>query len=340
MDKRNSDFGLNKIGLFKVFSNLDTQSAVIAAIVISLLTVLATGFMDLCNYIYWNAYFTSFNIPLAYIDEAIIHENGGKYLVALCVPVLVFIWWLLTVIRRALAKLCSKLKGKSFIPSSPYIVIPLKLFFIIFIGFCMVCVFFMLLGEITLSGQYILFVLYTEFFAFVVWSISKATIGRKASFSKKFYYIVRVIGILITVYLVLANVYFSGSMQNYGNRSTQSLQIVYDSEINYIALEEEDEIDSQLILFETEDYYYVTDVTVRGGNVLRVKIWNNDSYRFISKIDCPVKTIYGNLFYVDEKPQNHIATNAYMGYVITSLAFGIAFILFLSIPKREEIKED
>lgn len=88
MKREGFELELNKIGLFKIFSNMDTQSAVVAALVISIVTILATGFIDLCNYIYWSAYFASFNIPLSYIDQAIIHENGAKYLIVLLVPLL------------------------------------------------------------------------------------------------------------------------------------------------------------------------------------------------------------------------------------------------------------
>ena len=68
MKKDFLDSQLNKIGLLKVFASMDTQSAIVAAVVISFITFLSAGFINLCNYIYWSAYFTKFNIPLSYID--------------------------------------------------------------------------------------------------------------------------------------------------------------------------------------------------------------------------------------------------------------------------------
>ena len=91
MKKESNGIALNRMGLFKIFSNMDTQSAIVAALAISFTTLLATGFIDLCNYVYWSAYFTKFNIPLAYIGEAIIHEDGTKYLAVLLIPLLVIV---------------------------------------------------------------------------------------------------------------------------------------------------------------------------------------------------------------------------------------------------------
>lgn len=98
--------------MIKIFSNLDTQSAIVAAIAISVITFLANGFIDLCNYIYWNAYFTKFNIPLSYINQAIIYENGMKYTAVLCIPLFFFAWYLLQMLQKLLLFFFKKRKEK------------------------------------------------------------------------------------------------------------------------------------------------------------------------------------------------------------------------------------
>lgn len=117
MKKDFLDSQLNKIGLLKVFASMDTQSAIVAAVVISFITFLSAGFINLCNYIYWSAYFTKFNIPLSYIDEAIIHENGIKYVAVLCIPLLLFFWWILNVIKKVTLRLWGKIT-KNYKPVS------------------------------------------------------------------------------------------------------------------------------------------------------------------------------------------------------------------------------
>ncbi len=338
--KHNSDLELNKIGLIKVFSNLDTQSAIVAAIAISVMTFLANGFIDLCNYIYWNAYFTKFNIPLTYINEAIVYENGMKYAAVLCIPLLVFVWWLLGALQKGIASAFRKIEAKRKPSAHKNCAAEkaIKALFAVLLTLCFIGVFLLLFAWSMENRWYLFFAFYTEFAIFVFWSGCKATLGKKFRFSKKFYYSIRIVGIFILIYLILGVVYFLGSYRNYQGSGIESLQIVNDSEINYYRLTEEDEIASQLVLFETEDTYYVTDVKIVGGSSLKVQIWGSDTYRFIDKIDCSVKTIPAYLAYIGSN-RNTLFSGMDFEYFLLTTAFVLVFVPLVSIPKKEEKSE-
>lgn len=339
MDKKTNLSDLKNIGLFKIFSNLDTQSAIVAAISISVLTFLVSGFSNLCNYIYWSAYFNKFNIPLSYIEEAIIPANNTKYILLMYIPAVIFIWLFL----RAILHLCQKLTKKiselravntlskqiksllKWSSASVLIIIISGLFPFIF--------------EIGKTDMlYIALSLYAETVIFVLWHISKATIGKRFSFSQKKYYSARIIFIFVSVYLVLGTVYFSGSLENYNSAGNQSLQIVYDSDTDYSKIDSDDKISSQLILFETKDYYYITDILVINPEegALSVMMLGNDTYRFIDKVDCPVKTIYANLIGVGSSRNELTPAISSELFIITVTIFTVSFICLLSIPKKDE----
>ncbi len=339
MKKENSDLQLNKLGLFKIFSSLDTQSAIVAAVVISVSTFLASGFIDLCNYIYWNAYFTEFKIPMAYFDEAIIHEEGIKYVTVLCIPILILIWYFLGLLKKGVKYTCSQinrlLRFKRLKHNLTYInkilAVCLFLMFALF-SFYGLTVFIRLRNIF-----YIL--LYVEVVLFVFWNCSKMYFRRKFTFSKKNYYFVRIIGIAVMIYVILGNVYYSGSFQNYSRNSNQIVKLVNYAEDDYHSSNQE-EVQAQLVLLETADYYYVTDVIMTNKAGLKVQVLNDDSYRFIDKVDCPVKSVYANLSYIRGRREDDIIDQTFGYFFAISLVSIITFVALLSIPMKKISKAD
>ena len=337
--KKSSDFDLQKVGLIKIFSNLDTQSAIVAAIAISVITFLANGFIDLCNYIYWNAYFTKFNIPLSYINQAIIYENGMKYTAVLCIPLFFFVWYLLQMLQKSLLFFLKKRKGTCTTTQKKRIADQVvKAILAILFTACFIGVFLPVFAWSMENRYYLFLAFYAEFVIFVFWTGCKATFGKRFSLSKKAYYAVRIVGTFLLIYLILGIVYFMGSYRNYRGSGIEGLQIVNDAEINYFQLTEQDEIDSQLVLFETEDTYYVTDVKIIGGSSLKVQIWGSDTYRFIDKIGCSVKTIPAYLAYVGSN-RGTLFNGMDFEYFLLTAAFVLIFVPLISIPKKEEKSE-
>jgi len=335
--KKNAELELKDMGLFKVIANLDTQSAVVAAVVISLMTALATGFISLCNYVYWSAYFNKFNIPLAYIDEAIIPENGTKYLAVLYIPLLLLVWWLLAVLKKGVVAAWGKIKAKERKPLPPMLKGLGKGLGILYLVLFFLCAVYGFLSLLSWRGSYKLAVLllYAEGVIFVLWSVCKAGLQKKFAFSGKAYYGIRIVALLVAVYLMLGHVYFAGSNSNYADAGLQSLQMVYDSNVNYYELEPNEELDSQLVLFETADYYYVADVKVVGGNYPTVRLWGNDTYRFISKVDCSVKNLHAYFAYIGSNQQS-FSDGVHIALVLLSVAAVFTAVPLLSIPVRKK----
>lgn len=333
MDNNNFYSKLNSIGLLKFFSDLDTQRAITVAVMIPTMTFFVTVFSNLCNFVYWSAYFNRFNIPLTYIDDAIIPENNIKYIIILSVPVIVFIWLIFESIKNTTIKVFFKIEEKyknkhikmiNFLKKTFYILV-------IFISITM----FPFLVEME---NFIVLSLYFEFVIFVLWNISKRTIGKKFSFSKSKYYSVRLSCIFTIIYLIFGAVYCFGAYEGYSIKGGQNLQIIYDSHTNYYNLNNEDEISSELILFETEDYFYVTDIIIRKNDQLQAIIYGTDSYRFIEKIDCPTKTIYAYLSYIGRNTNAILLNTLPNVYNFAVLIFAITIVALLSIPKKKEFE--
>lgn len=331
MDDKNFYSKLNSIGLIKFFSDLDTQRAIVVAIMIPAMTFFVTVFSNLCNFIYWSAYFNRFNIPLTYIDEAIIPENNIKYIIILSVPVIVFIWLIFEVIKKIIIKVFVKIVENYKDKYAKRINFLKKLFSVV--GIFIIVPIFAFLIELE---NFIVLSLYVEFAIFVLWNISKRTIGKKYSFSKSKHYFVRLGCIFIIPYLIFGMVYCLGAYEGYSINGGQGLQIVYDLDTNYNNLNNENEISSQLILFETEDYFYVTDIIIRKNDQLQAIIYGTDTYRFIEKIDCPTKTIYAYLSYIGRNHNAILLDILPNVYVFALLIFSITAVVLLSIPKKKE----
>lgn len=326
------EFQLQKTSLFKIFSSLDTQSAVVAAVVISVLTFLSAGFFDLCNYIYWSAYFTKFRIPLAYMDEAIIHENGIKYIAVLCVPAVLFVWWLLGVIRNVISIWMEKRRKDRRKPIKKAAGSVLKAIagMVVFLGLIFLWDF---------EASWIILVFYTEFAIFLWWSQCKGCVTEESSCPAKVYYTIRIVGVLVMIYVFLGGVYYAGSFANYSRDSAQSLQLINAENVNYYQLEQDKKVDAQLVLLETADYYYVTDVVVvKNTNGLFVQIWNDDTYRFVDKIDRPVKSVFAWLSYIDGRDDEGNISKQFDAYVVVTFICIAVFVRLLSIPKEEKSK--
>ena len=203
-------------------------------------------------------------------------------------------------------------------------------------GLILILVFPLLLTVGEIREHYVILILYLELIVFVLWSFFHSAFKNKCSISKRKYYIVRAVGAFILIYLILGGIYYSGSMENYGRDGFQDLQIIYDPEMNYYTLNGKNEISSQLVLLETAEYYYVTDIKVTLADGLNVQIWGDDSYRFISKIDCPVKNIYARVSYIGSRYEEPLLNKMFGAYAVLSLLFGVSYIPLLSIPMKKE----
>lgn len=338
------DLEQNKTGLFFILSQLDTQSAIVAAVVISVITFLCASLIDLCNYIYWSAYFTRFRIPLAYIDQAIIHENGIKYTVILFIPVLAFTWWLLCLLKKALFKgLAGMNQKRKRRPVGRQFTLIEK----ILMWLCMLLVVLLLLfgGALLLMWSIdhdmpVWFVLYIELVVFVLWTLFRASIGKRFTVSKKKYYFIRIVGCFMMAYLLFGSMYFAGSFDNYSRRGAQTLQIICDSKIDNTNPAGDNAFEAKLILLETEDHYYVREATVKRVGLLQVKIWNDASSCFVDKSDCPVQSIYAELWDMSGRRFEPAFSGLFEEYLAASLIFVVVFIALLSVPMEPKKLKD
>ena len=80
-------------------------------------------------------------------------------------------------------------------------------------------------------------------------------------------------------------------------------------------------------------------VTLSNQGGLLAQVWSDDSYRFIDKINCPVKSVYAHLSYISSRRNEPLINRLFPVYVCASLAFGVAFISLMSIPVKEEKEE-
>lgn len=333
--------------MVKTMFNLDTRSAVTAAVVVSVITLLGAFFVDLCSYVYWSAYFTRFRIPLSYLEEAIIPENGLKYTVVLIIPAVVFIWWLMNCAVNGVIKFYIKLgekrrakrpierknsKAENVLRCVGWVV-ALLLCFAVFV------LVFSNIGDI--KERWMQIALVAEAAIFILWKSSKGFFGHLFKASKKVYILVRIVAVVLLAYVVLGGVYYSGSLDNYGGNYGQTLKIVNDPPVNTFQLTEDDKTTVQLVLLETTDYYYVTDAELKKADgMLCVSVWDKkDTYRFIEKTDRPIKTVYASL-YVGRDADSSLSDKLLVPYVIGTPILGVLFMGLLSIPKREDFEDD
>lgn len=349
MDEKNtnSKYDLKQIGLIKVFSNLDTQSAIVAAIVISLITLVSSGFLNLCHYIYWSAYFSRFNIPLAYLEEAIIPTSGTRYTLILFIPIIIFVWWIMREIFTCAQKMINKIKTNRFLrndkkstfsSSKLNIVIQRILCFLaVVISFLFFLAMWSFIVEAKgLNGIWLgINVIYMEIAFYFLLKISRACFGKFFSFSKKSYIVIRVIGVILVLYMILAEIYVAGNFDNYSN-GDQSVKIINDQTVDFHNLENDTEYDVNIVLFETADYYYVTDATVKmTDNKRYFTVLDDDSYKFIEKKENPIKTVYGNLFTIGHRGNNTLDPNM-DGYFFGILGSIFVYVCLLGVPMKSE----
>ncbi|MBO5745538.1 MAG: hypothetical protein J6S13_00420 [Clostridia bacterium] len=333
--------------MVKNMFNLDTRSAVTAAVVVSVITLLGAFFVDLCSYVYWSAYFTRFRIPLSYLEEAIIPENGLKYTVVLIIPAVIFVWWLMNSAVNGVIKLYTKIgeKRRAKRPTenkSGKAENALRFFgwmvalLLCFAAFVMV---FSNVGN--LKDRWVKIALICEAAIFILWKASKGFFGHLFKASKKAYILVRIVAVLLLAYVVLGGVFYSGSLDNYGGNYGQTLKIVNDPPVNTLQLTEGDETTAQLVLLETTDYYYVTDADLKKADgMLCVSVWDKkDTYRFIEKTDRPIKTVYASL-YVGRNSDSSLSDKLLVPYIIGTPILGVLFMGLLSIPKRQDPDDD
>ena len=335
-EKKKSSLSQSTASIISVLFNLDTQSAITAALFVSLFTVAGSFFIELCNYVYWYGYFERFHIPMAYFEEAIIPDRGFLYFVVICVPVVVLLWWPL----RKLGVLVDKWVTEKYVEEEELrrrktwvrilsIVILLAL----------VCLEFFLLERVPKGIPYLLTVLLVlEAAAVIVLKYIKIEFGGNYKLSEKCYWTVRILAVLFLLYVILGAVYFSGQKDNYDEVVGQSLKIVNEPQINVSEMKNDEEIVIDLVLLETSDYYYVSQATLRvTDDELYIRVWDVDTYRFINKANCPVKSIYAQL------PDSDSLTNTQswllVVYLTVSLICGIIFMYLFTLPKKENESE-
>ena len=346
MDEKNlnSKYELKQIGLIKILSNLDTQSAVVAAIVISLITVVSSGFLNLCHYIYWSAYFSRFNIPLVYLEEAIIPTSGTRYTLILFIPIIIFVWWILREIFACAQKFLNRMKArrslqidkKSAFNSSKLNTVIQRVFcfFAVVISFLFfLAVWSFIVVEKGFNGIWLgVNAIYLEIAFYFMLKISRACFGKVFSFSKKSYIVIRVIGVILVLYMILAEIYVAGNFDNYSN-GDQSVKVINDYTIDY-NVRGDAEYNVNIVLFETADYYYITDAKMKiTDNKRYFTVLDDDSYKFIDKKENPIKTVYGNLFTIGHRGNNTLDPNM-DGYFFGVLGLIFIYICLLGIPLK------
>ena len=352
-----SNGGLEKIGLIKIFSNMDTQSAIVAAVAISLGTVLLNYLVELCNFVYWRAYFNRFHIPLEYFDEAIIPETGIKYTIVLYIPVVLFLWWGLNALSDLINKMfkskfalkLKKKKKRTTLPNSEKRYMKclkiIAIFFVYFVLFILTLYVVSFFSYKDVQYSYLCIILCAEASIYIFSRLCKNCFSSYCGFSKKVYVKVRIIGGILAVYLVLGYVFFVGSFSNSGVfEGGQVVNLVNnledESQPPFFNVKQGDKAEVKMVLLETENYYYVTNAELenRNGN-LCLTIRNDDTYRFIDRVDCPITSKYVNLSYFNKKSDENKQDTImwiYIGSVFTSV---FLFGCLLSIPARKDTEE-
>lgn len=343
-----------RMGWSQIFSHIDTQSAIMAALVISVGTFLLKYLFELCEFIYWRSYFKRFYIPFEYFDEAIIPETGMKYIIILYVPVVVALWWCLNTISKAIHYLKKQEKISrmweqtkedfKFIKKWDRNKWYVKCINVVLI-FCVYLVLFLLvllaMSYFWSKNEYyhIGLILFVEIIFYVFNRICRNYFGNYFSFSKNAYYFyVRIIGGVISIYLVLGCVFFVGSFSNSGAYlGEQGVRLVNESYNSFRDVKAGDKLDVKMVLLETEDYYYVTNAELENRNGrFCLNIWSVDTYRFIDKVDCPITTEYVSLWYYSTLYDENIHDLYFDIYFGSVFAFIFIIVCFLNIPVRKE----
>ena len=335
-EEKQNGLSQSNTSIISVLFNLDTQSAITAALFVSLFTLAGSFFIDLCNYVYWYGYFERFHIPMAYFEEAIIPDLGFLYIVAICVPMPLLWWWGLHKLGVLVDKWITakpveegKRRRRETWASILYIVILLAL---------VVLEIFLL--EIVPEGvPYLLTVLLIlETTMFIILKYVKLDFGSNYKLSEKSYWIIRILAVLFLLYVILGAVYFSGQRDNYDEVVGQSLKIVNEPQINMSEMKNGEEIVIDLVLLETSDYYYVSQATLRiTDDALYIQVWDEDTYRFINKANCPVKSIYAQLS--DSDSVTNAQSLLLVLYLVVSMLCGIIFMYLFTLPKTENGSE-
>lgn len=333
-EKKQTDLTQSTSTIFRVLFNLDTQSAITAALFVSLLTVAGSFFIKLCNYVYWYPYFTRFRIPMAYFDDAIIPETGFVYTVAILVPIALLWWWGLRKLNTSFdkwltARLPATEKRQRLRES---------LLTWICIAFMLILLFLdIFLLEIVPEGfPYLLTgMLIVESGMFTGLQIFRLNLKHDYRISEKGYLVIRILAVMFLLYAILGGMYFSGHGENFWDIDTQVLKTVNEPRIDVTAMEDGEEVTVELVLLETADYYYVSHATLRkSGDSLYMQVWDDDTYRFIDKTDRPVKSVNAHLWQSDRDSQT-VYDTLYLLYMILCILGGILFMGLFALPKKE-----
>ena len=336
-EEKQNGLSQSTASIISVLFNLDTQSAITAALFVSLFTIAGSFFIDLCNYVYWYGYFERFHIPMAYFEEAIIPDLGFLYMVAICVPLPLLWWWGLHKLDVLVDKWINakpvegkkRRRRREIWISILYIVIMLAL----------ICLEFFLLEIVPEGVPYFLTaMLIVETAMFIILKYIKFDFGSNYKLSEKNYWIIRILAVLFLLYVILGAVYFSGQKDHYDEVVGQSLKIVNEPQINVSEMKNGEEIVIDLVLLETSDYYYVSQATLRiTDDAPYIQVWDEDTYRFINKANCPVKSMYAQLSDSDSLTNTQSWLLAL--YLFVSLICGVIFMYLFTLPKIESGSE-
>lgn len=344
-----NDKEARKIELPRIFSSIDTQSAIVATLVISLGTLILKYFIDLCEFVYWRSYFNRFYIPLEYLGEAIIQTTEMKYTFILYTPLIVFLWWGLNTLSNVInSKIPSRVKKQEkkarLMAGKKRCVLALNIIHAFGIYVCL----FWVIGIVAdffmdTYGYYyhVGMIIFAEICLYIFSRVCKKIFGVKYVFSKKIYFYIRFIGLVISFYLVLGFVFFLGSFSNAGsNIGTQSVRLVNESSCSFDDIKEGERLDVKMVLLETEEYYYVTDAKLnRENGNLKLLILNLDNYRFIDKVECPTTTRYINLKFWSALYDENVHELHFYVYLFSVFIFLFIIGGLLSVPKRKNREE-
>jgi len=334
-EKKQTDLSKSTDSIIRVLFNLDTQSAITAALFVSLLTVAGSFFIKLCSYVYWYPYFTRFHIPMAYFDDAIIPVTGFVYAVALGIPLALVWWWILHMLTTSFdkwltAKLAAK-KNQQRIRKSLLIGMNTA----VLLG--LLCLEIFLLEIIPEGVLYLLTgLLIVELGIFTGHQLIKLILTRDDRISVKSYLTIRILAVIFFLYAILGGVYFAGHGENFWDIDTQDLKTVNEPQIDVSAMENGEEVHVELVLLETADYYYVSNAILRkSDDSLYMQVLDDDTYRFIGKIDRPVKSVNAHLWQ-NENGGHTTYDTLYLLYMLLCVLVGAIFMVLFTLPKKDE----
>lgn len=287
--KSNSFFDAAKM----VLSDIETGGAIASAIVIAILSYGLKCFIELCEFIYWSAFFYRLNIPLQYLNDAIIASSGYRCILFLELPALILICIFFS-------KLDQFIKNKTgVIPNlSLWDHICIELVF----GVCFVCGVFFVATWISDLKIYTTTPFFLIAFFYARKWMYQVTIGKRKKIAQRQRIIrISVMG-MILLYLILIAIGIIGFEHDtrYSQGNNRALSIIrgIDFPKDEIVTVEDIEEDVLVVLFETDKYYYGIRGQIAEYNAIQdsstwLNVYSTD-YMLLDKNQILVEKVFSN----------------------------------------------